>query len=64
MKFRKPTVRLQDRVLQVPGAEVTGQVGAPTKPSDEDMRMRGQDPPELQKSLPSVSEPHLALGGK
>ena len=57
-------LRLQDRVPQVPGAEVTGQVGAPTRPSDEDMRMRGQDPPELQRSLPSVSVPHLATGGK
>ena len=59
-----PQPCLQDRMPQVPGAEVNGQVGAPPRPSGEDMQVRGQDPPELHRSLPSVSEPHPAPGGR
>ena len=59
-----PKPCLQDRMQQVPSAEVNGQVGAPPRPLGKDMRMRGQDPPELHRSLPSVPKPHPAPGGR
>ena len=55
-------LRPQDSVQGLPSAKVAGKVGAPTGPQDENVPVRDQDLPRLQRSLPSVLRPHRTLG--